>query len=133
MTIFLPGPLPDHARTIMQRLGYGEQRTRQGQISYNRRFTPAPFPKFHAYVEERNSGLQVNLHLDQKAASYDSGHAHGGEYDGPLVEREMARIKAFVEGLRAQGGAAGNADSGYAAAEQEDEPKRGFWGSLFGG
>ncbi len=127
MNVFIPGPLPDHARNIMQRLGYGEQRSREGQVSFNRRFTPAPYPKYHAYVEDRNGGLQVNLHLDQTATGGDFGREHRGEYDGPLVEKEVARIKAGVEAIRAQS-SAGTEDN-----PQNSSPKSGgFWSNLFG-
>ncbi len=127
MTRFFPGPLPDHARNILRRLGYGEQQNREGQVSFNRRFTNAPYPKYHAYVEDRNGGLQVNLHVDQKAATYESAHAHSGEYDGPLLARELDRIGAFVESIKSQADA-GTDENGAAVA-----PKRGgFWGGLFG-
>jgi len=98
MKHFFPAPLPDHARNIMRSAGYGEQRTRSGQISYVRRVGPERFPRYHAYVEDRDGGLQVNLHVDQKAASYEGTSAHGGEYEGPLVEAEMARIAASIGG-----------------------------------
>lgn len=58
------------------------------------------YPRFHAYIEDRNGGMQVNLHLDQKQASYEGSHAHGGEYEGTLVTKEMERIKDFVERIK---------------------------------
>ena len=124
MNRFFDGPLPDHARNVMRRLGYGEQTGRNGQTSFNKRLSGDPFPKFHAYVENRDGGMQVNLHVDQKAASYESGHAHGGEYDGPLVEREMQRIALFYESQKTQGQ--------EEREEQVTRKKGGFWGSLFG-
>jgi hypothetical protein len=96
-----PGPLSDHGKSIMRRLGYGEHVGHSGQLSYAKRYGVDLYPRFHAYVEDIDGGLQVNLHLDQKKASYASGPAHGGEYDGPLIEAEMARIARFVEGLGA--------------------------------
>ena len=99
MKQFIAGPLPDHARNILRRMGYGEQRTRSGQISFVRRLSRERFPRYHAYVEDLNGGMQINLHIDQKEASYDDGHAHAGEYEGPLVEREMAYIVQFVTTL----------------------------------
>lgn len=96
MKYTIPGPLPDHARNLMRRVGYGEQRTRSGQISFIRRVTGERFPRYHAYVEDVNGGMQVNLHVDQKESTYEGAHAHSGEYEGPLVEREMQRIVQFV-------------------------------------
>ncbi|MBM5789800.1 hypothetical protein FJZ23_01805 [Candidatus Parcubacteria bacterium] len=97
MRYSFPGPLPDHARNLMRRMGYGEQRARSGQISYVKRVSSDRFPRYHAYVEDTaGGGMQVNLHVDQKEASYEGTSAHAGEYDGPLVEREMNTITAFV-------------------------------------
>jgi len=96
MKQFFPGPLPDHARNILRSAGYGEQRTRAGQISYVSRVGSERFPRYHAYVEDQDGGLQVNLHVDQKAASYEGTSAHGGEYEGPLVEAEMKRISTYI-------------------------------------
>jgi hypothetical protein len=33
-----------------------------------------------------------NLHLDQKKTSYEGSHAHSGQYDGEVVDREADRI-----------------------------------------
>ena len=124
MNQFFPAPLPDHARNILRRLSYAEQRTRRGQISYTKRAGGDRFPRYHAYVEDRNCGMQVSLHLDQKEASYEGTSAHGGEYTGPLVEREMERIAMFI---KAQSSTPPPTSSGGAKKES-----KGFWGTLFG-
>lgn len=55
------------------------------------------YPRFHAYVEgDALKELRVNLHLDQKQPTYGDQTAHSGEYDGPVVEGEMARINACL-------------------------------------
>lgn len=96
----IPGPLPDHARNMMRRLGYGELQKRSGQLSYAKRVSGGSFPRYHAYVEDLSGGsMQVNLHIDQKEASYQGSHAHSGEYEGPLVEQEMQRIIGFIQSL----------------------------------
>lgn len=96
MKTFFPGPHNQNARQSMRSVGYGEHVGRGGQLSYTRRLSTHMYPRYHAYVEDLRGGIQVNLHLDQKEASYSSGHAHGGEYDGPLVEREMAMISQHL-------------------------------------
>lgn len=121
MKTFFPGPLSDNARNIMRRLGYGEQTTRAGQISYTKRITGERFPRYHGYVEDLNGGLQVNLHVDQKAASYEGTSAHGGEYEGPLVEREMSRIKELVHQLNS---------IPPTPPPTTTVSKKGFWGTL---
>lgn len=125
MKQFFAGPLSDNARNLLRRLGYGEQRTRAGQISYVKRVAGERFPRYHAYVEDVNGGLQVNLHVDQKEASYEGTSAHAGEYEGPLVAREMSRIADLVAGLK--GGASLPPQDTVAPTEK----KKGFWGTLW--
>lgn len=129
MQKFLPGPLPDNARNLLRRLGYGEHTGFGGQTSFSKRLTGGDFPRFHAYVEDKNGGIQINLHLDQKPANLGSGAAHGGEYEGPLVAGEMADLVARIQGM-AQGGS----QSGTRQTYEDDPPpsKKGFFGSLFG-
>lgn len=81
----------------MRRCGYGEMANRKGQRSYTRLLRGTPYPRFHAYVDIKNEGFQINLHIDQKAPVYNSGAAHAGEYEGPVVEAEAARIFQIVE------------------------------------
>lgn len=124
MEHFLAGPLPDHARNIMRRMGYGEIRKRNGQVSYARRVTGGNFPRYHAYVEDRNGGMQINLHIDQKEASYQGTAAHSGEYEGPLVEKEMERIVSSVTRMSRL--------PDPAASSQGQKKKKGFWQILTG-
>ena len=123
MKKFFPGPLVENARNLMRRLGYGEQRTRVGQISFVRRISGERFPRYHAYVEDQNGGIQVNLHVDQKEASYEGTSAHAGEYVGSLVEREMVRVEAFVAGLSRKM---------PPPAPAVTKTKKGFWGTFMG-
>jgi hypothetical protein len=126
MKKFFASPLSDNARNLLRRLGYGEQRTRAGQISYVKRVAGERFPRYHAYVEDMNGGIQVNLHVDQKEASYEGTSAHAGEYEGPLVEREMTRIAGFVTSLKNGTG------TEQPTSTNSEEKKKGFWGTLFG-
>lgn len=120
MKQFFPGPLSDNARGVIRRLGYGEHRGHEGQLSYTLRVTGDLFPRYHAYIEDRERGLQVNLHVDQKAASYEGTSAHAGEYEGPLVEREMQRIAQFVQGLKAE--------HKPVSPPSSTKSNKGFWG-----
>lgn len=119
MQIFLEGPLPDNARNLMRRLGYGEHLGRGGQTSFSRRLSGADFPRFHAYVEDKSGGIQINLHLDQKPSNLGSGAMHGGEYDGLLVVQEKERLVKTIRSM-------------VPAESSEPEEKKGFWSSLFG-
>lgn len=101
---------------IMRRSGYGFLRDRQsGQDSYVRRLGSGFYPRFHAYLSEN----YINLHLDQKQASYDGVSAHSGEYDSEVVEREGERIKKIM------------ADLAVADNEPIKEEKASFWKRIF--
>lgn len=129
MNTFIPGPLADTARNLLRRAGYGEHRGHEAQLSYVKRIHGTPYPRYHAYVEDRNGGMQLNLHLDQKEASYSGSRAHSGEYGGPLVERESARIVAFVKSL----GAGDEGSQGRRVEGSQGEKKKsGFFDWLFG-
>ncbi len=119
MKQFFSGPLNENARGLIRRLGYGEHRGHEGQLSYTLRVTGELFPRYHAYIEDKDGGVQVNLHVDQKAASYEGTSAHAGEYEGPLVEREMQRIAQFVQGLKTEH---------KPVAPPSTKSTKGFWG-----
>ena len=67
------------------------------EASCMRRLTGHDYPRYHAYVKKDGTALIVNLHIDQGKPSYGSNHAHNGEYEGELVEREVERIRGFAE------------------------------------
>ena len=71
-----------------------------GQGSFVRKLGKNFYPRFHIYVEEFDNTIVINLHLDQKQASYEGTSAHSGEYDGDLVEQEIKRLKTFVKPSR---------------------------------
>lgn len=98
MNFFLGYPLPDKPETMIRRAGYAEHRDPHSpQTSFTHRLGPEFYPRFHVYIEERADGVSFDVHIDQKKPSYGVGHAHSGEYEGSLVEREVARIQEFVE------------------------------------
>ncbi|HYE59992.1 MAG TPA: hypothetical protein VEA18_02300 [Candidatus Kapabacteria bacterium] len=97
MKIFFTGRF--NPRMAIRRVGYGELiNPRSGQLSYTRRLGSGQFPRFHIYIEEKNGGMELHLHLDQKQPTYGDFTAHSGEYDGEVVEREAGRIQAAIGG-----------------------------------
>jgi len=123
MDRFIQGPLTDRGWNLMRRIGYAEQKVVGDEIGFTRRLQGTPFPRFHAYTEEQNGGLRLSLHLDQRATTHGRQSAHGGEYAGPLVERELERIAEAIRRLMS------------APPPPREEPPKpsGFWANLFGG
>jgi len=80
---------------LIRKCGYGEIQTKT--VSYARRLGALIYPRFHCYLDVIPNGFQVNIHLDQKQASYTGHTAHSGEYDGEVVEREGERIRLIIE------------------------------------
>ena len=86
------------------------------QTSYTRRLGSGFYPRFHIYINnEVNGQVELNLHLDQKHASYKSQSAHSGEYDSDVVKQEAERVRQWA----------------LQKPEQELE-KKGFWKRIFG-
>ena len=82
----------------LRRAGYAYIRDRERDVeSFVRRLGNYHYPRLHMYVSENNSQVVLNLHLDQKQASYQGSHMHNAEYDGEVVETEIARLKGLVE------------------------------------
>jgi hypothetical protein len=81
------------ALNFMRRCGYSLQPHAGDKQSFVKILAHSGYPRFHAYVKEEDSGLIINLHLDQKRPSYKGTKAHGGEYKGKLLEAEAQRIK----------------------------------------
>ena len=97
--------MEDKGETILnisRKIGYKLQGyPEDNQYSIIKKLSERDYPRFHIYVkkDEENKRLLFNLHLDQKISSYkNSGvHAHSGEYDGEVVEKEAKRIKNVLQ------------------------------------
>jgi hypothetical protein len=105
---------------VIRRAGYGLVNDRRREASFARRLGHGFYPRFHAYI---NSQI-INLHLDQKQASYEGFAAHSGEYDSEAVRQEAARIEGFID--RGQ-----NTEENFSALENR-APKS-FFSRFFGG
>ena len=117
MHISIPNTL--NPLEAVRRCGYGLINP-QNNPSFVRRLGTFNYPRFHAYVGDRD----INLHLDQKQASYEGYGAHSGEYDGEVVEREARRIEGVLQQL---------AQERSAPPEDVFKPQsKGFWARLFG-
>lgn len=92
---------------IMRTIGYKPTYFQnEGEVSIMRQLGRNDYPRFHLHVKEATKAakdikenekmLVFNLHLDQKKPSYSGSHAHGGEYDGKLVEEEVEKIRQLL-------------------------------------
>ena len=82
----------------LRRAGYSFLRKddRTGEMSFVKRVGGADYPRFHIYTKTSPKGsVEVNLHLDQKKASYEGTTAHSGEYENEnkWLEQEAEMIK----------------------------------------
>lgn len=77
---------------------YDGQDPKTGELRFYRSLSSGLFPRFHVYcLKTQNSKLlTINLHLDQKAPVYEGTTAHGGDYEGPIIEKEAAKIKSSL-------------------------------------
>ncbi len=89
------------AKTYMRECSYIEITSyHTGETSYARALEhDRHYPRFHVYIEMTPASISINLHLDAKETSYDGVAAHSGEYDGKLVEEEIARIQDIIGNL----------------------------------
>lgn len=83
---------------FMRQAGYGYLQGRDGG-SFVRTFGRSPYPRFHAYLEDRGEIAVVNLHLDQKQPGYGGQARHNGEYDSPTVMAEINRLEQLKNSL----------------------------------
>lgn len=84
-------------KIALQRAGYHEfVDPNTGEVSYIRRLGNAFYPRFHIYIDADARGMMLSLHIDQKHASYTGTRAHAGEYSGPVVEAEAARLQEEI-------------------------------------
>lgn len=93
----------DHAltaqvRSILQEAGYHEFRDpNTGKASYSLRLDRKQYPRFHVYVHRATLDYtELDLHIDQKKASYEGHTAHSGEYDGSTVQAEGERLLRWL-------------------------------------
>ena len=86
----------DSALNVLRRAGYAFLRKdeRTGEMSFVKRVSNGDYPRFHIYSKTLpNGSVQINLHLDQKKASYEGTTAHSGEYEGSENKRLLNEVE----------------------------------------
>lgn len=86
-----------HPEQFLRQAGYGYIRDHQtGMDSFVRRLGKGFYPRLHMYAVEKDNKIILDLHLDQKQASYAGAHKHNAEYEGEVVETEIERLKQLI-------------------------------------
>ena len=93
--------ISDNPANALRSCGYHFERQHEatGEISAARDLGAGGFPRLHCYAKPATNGkdLEINLHLDQKRPSYGGSHAHGGEYEGEIIQQEAVRIQSILQ------------------------------------
>ena len=101
MKFVLKRPFKDNIYNLIRRIGYRFLKKNEEESEYNliRPLERGGFPRFHIYlkVDSKTQNLIFNLHLDQKRPIYKGAPAHGGEYEGEIIETEAERIKKILQ------------------------------------
>lgn len=91
------GKIKNTIYNLMRDLGYHfqGQDEKTKELGFARPKTG--YPRLHLFANPKSDGLSLSLHLDQKKPVYDGATAHSGDYDGPVVEKEMERIIKYIK------------------------------------
>ncbi|MBU0614203.1 hypothetical protein KJ766_02895 [Patescibacteria group bacterium] len=126
----IPNEYLPSALELLRKAGYSPfTDPKSGEDSYILRLTSEYYPRFHLYVKETQTEIELSLHIDQKKPGYKGAHRHNGEYEGPLVEREMQRILDWANNI--SGGRLKT--NKKTAVQSKNEPNKPDKKNLFGG
>ena len=102
MRFFIPeNKIEENKIDLGRKLGYfslGRGKD-EAEFSFIRPLYGNGYPRFHLFIRsDKGKDIVFDLHLDQKKASYKGSRAHSGEYEGPVIENEVDRIKKIILG-----------------------------------
>lgn len=81
---------------LIKRCSYATWQGHEEKPSYARRLGSGLYPRFHIYLTKYDTYFELDMHLDQKQASYEGSRSHGGEHEGVTVENEARRITGII-------------------------------------
>ena len=86
---------------VLRRLGYSFDKRvpESGEMSFVRRVGMEEYPRYHVFTKQATFGkVEINMHIDQKKASYEGTAAHSGEYENEgWLAKEAEAIKAAFQ------------------------------------
>jgi|SRR3989344_2023629 len=85
--------LPDFMRSVGYHYDGADPKTKE--LRFYKTLSGGLYPRFHIYGTWNRAGKKaaLSLHLDQKAPVYEGATAHAGDYEGPVIENEVGRIR----------------------------------------
>lgn len=105
----------DNYQVFLRRLGYAFiVDRRRGVESFVRRLGEGHYPRIHLYVDDFPDYIILNLHLDQKKASYQGFKMHNAEYDNEIINDEINRIKSSYLPASTNNNASANTNPSFA-------------------
>lgn len=76
-------------------LGRGKD---ENEFSFIKPFDGSGYPRFHLFVRfDRGKEAFFNIHLDQRKSVYKGAKAHLADYEGPVIEKEVDRIRNYFQ------------------------------------
>jgi len=132
--------LREHPEQFLRQAGYGIIRDgRSGELSFRKLLTRNFYPRLHMYFQDRGDFVVFDLHLDQTQEKYGGGRNHGSEYDGPVVENEIARLRDILNAHHSVISAGdkkedANLEGGgsYLKDVKNFKPEKKWWQKIFG-
>ncbi len=90
------GNLTDLMRSAGYHFDGADQKTKE--LKFYRSLSGGLFPRFHIYLQQDRSKAElfISLHIDQKAPVYQGVAAHGGDYEGEVVEKEGEHLRSIL-------------------------------------
>jgi hypothetical protein len=87
----------ENPASFFRRIGYVFLRREGEEINFVRPLARSGYPRFHAFAKLSGGDLAINIHLDQKKATYGKARRHHGEYgESEILKEETERIKNLV-------------------------------------
>lgn len=97
MLRFFNVPFNESLEETMKRLGYEFHCNKDGRLCYHREFDDEGFPRFHAYVNHKDSGIEIDLHFDAlDTLSHKGNHDQSWAYEGGRLIGEIQRITQIL-------------------------------------
>lgn len=100
MDITYPLHKPINPVNLLRQAGYQPIHDyKSEQDSWVRTLGRLHYPRFHLHFKITERVIKLALHIDQKQATSRFAHVprHAGEYDTPIVQAEIERLRRWLD------------------------------------